>query len=147
MSISKGEIGLYAAKIYPVEGALIFGLLIFIFIVLLVFVPGIKRGIDGAGGEGKNDLRALVVCGSGAIRSGGGIYRLSLYDRYLVMALVSSSSYSYSDVEIVDGPWGDGRLVLLLCRVRMVIYGRPNSVDAFRRTLAIQVKSSAGRGN
>ena len=130
----------------PLGGALLFVLFMFLLVSILGIVPGIRRGVDKAGGKVKEDLRAFVILGNGALRSGGGLYRLSLYDRYLVMALISASSYSYRDVEIVDGQWGDGRLVLVLLRFRMVIYGRPNSVDAFRRALAIQIESCAGRG-
>jgi len=77
----------YVTVLNPVQVTIGFVALCAVLTMVFWILPAIRRDVDRKGGRCLIQLRAVASFGSAFFRAGGGFYRFSLYDKYMIVCL------------------------------------------------------------
>lgn len=123
----------------PLDGACLVGALIALAIAIFVLWPAVLQKADEDAGRVLAQARVIASFGGPIFRVGGGVYRVTAYERRIVVCLFVARSYPYHAVQVVrDGHTNGGRLTLALYGVRMELHGNAKSIDRLSKVLSQQ---------
>ena len=122
---------IYTTTFSPTEAFLYLSFLAFFVYGLFVYIPGVKRKKETECGLPPGVIRVVASFGDSSLRWGGAFYRVSLYDKCVVICFFSAKLYSYRQVRFRK-PYRKNscRLELVIKNTPISLYG--NSIDLGR---------------
>ncbi len=122
------------------EGVVTVGSLFVVALVVFVGLPAIPRTVDKNSGRLIAQARAAASFGNSAFRSGGALYRVSVYEKRFVVCFMSARSYSYADVRVIcDKSAQRGQLMVDLNGTRLALSGNAESLERVANALSDRV--------
>ncbi|CAG9229897.1 conserved hypothetical protein [Paraburkholderia sabiae] len=120
----------FQTTLSPLEGMVVIGLLLAVVLVVFVGLPAVPRTVDRNAGRLIAQVRAAASFGNSVFRSGGALYRVSVYEKHLVVCFMTARSYSYTDVRVMrDKSAHRGQLMVDLDGTRLVLTGNAESLE------------------
>ncbi|PMS19971.1 hypothetical protein C0Z16_34995 [Paraburkholderia rhynchosiae] len=121
------------------EGAFLIGAFIALAIAIFVLWPAVLRKADKNAGPVLAQARVIASFGESIFRMGGAFYRVTAYERHLVVCLLVARSYPYRNVRVVrDGHTKGGKLTIALYGVHTELQGHAESIHRLAKVLSQQ---------
>ncbi|MDR6495163.1 hypothetical protein J2797_005079 [Paraburkholderia terricola] len=123
----------------PLEGAFVVGSFIVLAIAIFVLWPAISRKADKNAGRVLAQARVIASFGGPIFRMGGAFYRVTAYERHLVVCFLVARSYPYQNVRVVrDEHTKGGKLTIALYGVCAELQGNADSIHRLAKVLSQQ---------
>ena len=123
----------------PLDGVCVIGALLVLAITIFVLWPAELRKADKDAGRVLAQARVIASFGGPIFRMGGGFYRVTAYERRLVVCFLVARSYPYDTVQVVrGGRTNGGRLTIQLYSVPTELQGNARSIHRLSKVLAQQ---------
>jgi hypothetical protein len=128
---------LYHGTLSPFEAFVTISIVVAFAVIVFAILPGLPRVLDKAGGRRLAQIRVIASFGGPYLRSGGALYRFSIYERYLVVCFMTARSYPYEKVRVRDRfNKGAGSLSLTLDGLPVTLRGNSESLGRFSEALS-----------
>lgn len=119
---------IYTTTFSPAEAFAYLSFLALVAYGLFVYIPGVKRKTEIDCGVRLGEVRVAASFGDSSLRWGGAFYRVTLYDKCVIVCFFSANVYAYRQVRLRN-PYkrNSHRLDLAIKNTPVSFYG--NSID------------------
>jgi len=99
---------------------------------LFIYIPGVRRKKEAGCGVPLGTVRVAACFGDSSLRWGGAFYRVSLYEKCMVVCFFSANVYSYRQVRLrKPHKKNSHRLDLIVKNTPVSLYGNCFDLEKF----------------